>query len=62
MEEFVSDPGPASPQPDPTGGAPSWTMGKDCHGYVGRRHRPLEEQSQVLVANAVEKLRMAKPS
>ena len=62
MEEFVSDPGPASPQPDPTVGAPRWTMGKDCHGYVGRRYRPVEEQSQVLVANAVEKLRMAKPS
>ena len=62
VEEFVSDPGPASPQPDPTVGAPRWTMGKDCHGYVGRRYRPVEEQSQVLVANAVEKLRMAKPS
>ena len=49
-------------QPDPTGGAPSWTVGMDCYGYVGRKHRPLEEQSQVLVANAVEKLRRAKPS
>ena len=62
LEEFVSGPGPASPQPDPTGGVPSWNMGKDCRGYVGRRYRPLEEQSQVLLANAVEKLQNAKPS
>ena len=62
LEEFTAGPGPASPQPDPTGGAPSWNMGKDCRGYVGRRYRPLDEQSQVLVANAVEKLRVAKPS